>query len=181
MLLVEGRNTVSIQSQRLSTFPIEDIILKNSDLVYKLAYARTKNQADAEDLYQEVFLRTLHSQPQFNSDEHCKAWLIRVTVNCSINFFSSLWRKNVILTESPLKEGISNNPVYANPEKSEVFYAVMALPEKYRIIIHLYYYEDYSIVEIGEMLNRKEATVKTQLHRARKLLKQNLKGEYDYV
>lgn len=172
---------MSIQNQRLVTFPIEDIIRKNYDLVYKLAYTRTKSQADAEDLSQEVFLRCLNSRPQFNSEEHCKAWLIRVTVNCSINFFASLWRKNIILTESPLKEGIANSPDYTNQEKSIVFYAVMALPEKYRIVIHLYYYEDYSIAEIGKILNRKEATVKTQLHRARKLLEENLKGEYDYV
>lgn len=178
---MEGRNTVLIQNQESITFPIEEIIRKNSDLVYKLAYARTKNQADAEDLCQEVFLRCLNSQPQFNSDEHCKAWLIRVTVNCSNSFFKSMWRKKVILTESPLDEGMADRLRCTSQDKSEVFYAVLALPKKYRIILHLYYYEDYSVAEIGKILNQKEATIKTQLHRARKLLKQNLKGEYDYV
>lgn len=160
---------------------INNIIHQYSDMVYKLAYARTKNKADAEDLFQEVFLKCYKANLQFNSQEHCKAWLIRVTVNLSKNFLTSAWKRRNILTETPLWDFEKNNPDSSGDDKSEVFYAVMKLPEKYRIILHLYYYEDFSVTEIANILNRKESTVKTQLLRARKLLKQDLKGEYNYV
>ncbi|MDD4798744.1 MAG: sigma-70 family RNA polymerase sigma factor [Clostridia bacterium] len=169
------------QKPNLVDIPIADIMQKYSGMVYRLAYARTKNKADTEDLFQEVFLRCLKSNPQFNSDEHCKAWLIRVTVNCGKNLLTSMWRKKVVLTEKALEGFVGNDKDTLWDGKSEAFYAVMKLPEKYRIVIHLHYYEDYSVAEIGKILNRKESTVKTQLHRARELLKQELKGDYDYV
>lgn len=160
---------------------INNIIHQYSDMVYKLAYARTKNKADAEDLFQEVFLKCYKANLQFNSEEHCKAWLIRVTVNLSKNFLTSAWKRRNTLTETPLWDLEKNNADLSEDDKSEVFYAVMKLPEKYRIVIHLHYYEDFSVIEIANILNRKESTVKTQLFRARKLLKQDLKGEYNYV
>ncbi len=160
---------------------IERILQKYSKMVYRLAYARTKNRADAEDLLQEVFLRCLKSNVQFNSDEHCKAWLIRTTVNCSKNLLTSAWFKRTILLKNPVEDPAESDEGVPGEEKSEVFYAVLDLPEKYRMVVHLYYYEDYSVAEISEILSRKESTVKTQLYRARELLKQKLKGEYDYV
>jgi RNA polymerase sigma-70 factor (ECF subfamily) len=165
----------------MADIPIADIMQKYSGMVYRLAYARTKNKADAEDLFQEVFLRCLKSNLQFNSDEHCKAWLIRVTVNLSKNILTSGWHRKILLKEVPLENTEKNNNHSPKDDKSEVFYAVMQLPEKYRVVVHLYYYEDYSVTEIANILKRKEATVKTQLFRARELLKQDLKGEYDYV
>lgn len=160
---------------------IEELIQKHSNTVYRLAYARTKNKADAEDLFQEVFLRCIKSNIQFNNDEHCKAWLIRVTINCGKNLLTSMWRKKTTLTENPLEGSGENNNGMLWDGKSEVYFAVMDLPEKYRIVVHLFYYEDYSVQEISEILNRKESTIKTQLYRARQLLKLKLKGEYDYV
>ena len=156
---------------------IEFVLQKYSKTVYRLAYVRTKNRADAEDLLQEVFLRFLRSNIPFNDDEHCKAWLIRTTINCSKNLLTSAWFRKTVF----LEDGLENYANVAGKGKSNVFYAVLELPVKYRVVVHLYYYEDFSVAEISTMLNRKESTVKTQLYRARELLKKNLKGDYDYV
>ena len=156
---------------------IEQILRKYSNMVYRLAYARTKNRADAQDLLQEVFFRCLKSNVQFNDDEHCKAWLIRTTINCSKSLLSSAWFSKTVSMKENLPDSLHN----LEDEKSEIFYAVLELPVKYRMVVHLYYYEDYSVAELSKLLNRKESTVKTQLYRARELLKQKLKGEYDYV
>lgn len=170
-----------IKNKEIEDISINNIIYQHSDMVYKLAYARTKNRADAEDLFQEVFLKCYEANLHFNSEEHCKAWLIRVTVNLSKNFLTSAWKKRNILKGTHLWNLEKDNTDSLEDDKSEVFYAVMKLPEKYRVIIHLHYYEDFSVSEIANILNRKESTVKTQLFRARKLLKQDLKGEYNYV
>ncbi|NMA04011.1 MAG: hypothetical protein GX925_04815, partial [Clostridiales bacterium] len=84
------------------------------------------------------------------------------------------------LTENPIESSGENNIDIFWDDKSEVYFAVMDLPEKYRIVVHLFYYEDYSVRKISEILNRKESTIKTQLYRARQLLKLKLKGEYYY-
>ncbi len=172
MIVPEPQNTAT---------QIEHILQKYSKMVYRLAYARTKSRADAEDLFQEVFLRCLKNNVHFNSDKHCKAWLIRTTVNCSKNLLTSAWFKRIVPMKNPLEDSAESNEGVPGEEKSEVFYAVLDLPEKYRMVVHLFYYEDYSVAEISEILSRKESTVKTQLYRARELLKQKLKGEYDYV
>lgn len=156
---------------------IESVLQKYSKMVYRLAYVRTKNRADAEDLLQEVFLRFLKSNIQFNDDEHCKAWLIRTTINYSKNLLTSAWFRKTVFQE----DGLENYANVAEKGKSDIFYAVLELPAKYRVIVHLYYYEDLSVAEISTMLNRKESTVKTQLYRARELLKKKLKGDYGYV
>lgn len=156
---------------------IEFVLQKYSKMVYQLAYVRTKNRADAEDLLQEVFLRFLKSNIPFNDDEHCKAWLIRTTINCSKNLLTSAWFRKTVF----LEDGLENYANVAKKGKSDVFYAVLELPVKYRVVVHLYYYEDFSVAEISTMLNRKESTVKTQLYRARELLKKKLQGDYDYV
>jgi len=156
---------------------IESVLQKYSKMLYRLAYVRTKNRADAEDLLQEVFLRFLKSNIQFNDDEHCKAWLIRTTINYSKNLLTSAWFRKTVFQE----DGLENYANVAEKGKSDIFYAVLELPAKYRVIVHLYYYEDLSVAEISTMLNRKESTVKTQLYRARELLKKKLKGDYGYV
>lgn len=172
---------MTIQNAKLANISIDSILQDYSGMVYRLAYARTKNKSDAEDLFQEVFLKCYKANLQFKSEEHCKAWLIRVTVNPSKNFFTSSWHKKILLEETPLRNSEKDSSHPPEDDKSEVFYSVMKLPEKYRIVVHLYYYEGYSVIEIANILKRKESTVKTQLFRARELLKENLKGEYDYV
>lgn len=150
-----------------------EIVKKYFNMVYKLALSQSNNVANAEDITQEVFLRYIQKDIEFESEEHIKAWLIRVTINCSKSVYSSSWfKKNV-----PLSEEIA----FDEPEVSDVYYAVLELPQKYKTVIHLFYYEDLSVAQISEYLKIKESTVKSQLHRGRELLKNKLKGGYDFV
>ena len=153
----------------------EEITRKYFDMIYKLAFNQTKKHADADDVVQEVFLRYINNKVEFKSEEHIKAWLIRVTINCCKSIFTSSWFKRT--------EGLSEDiPVqFETQEESDVYTATAELPKKYRAVIHLYYYEDMSVSEISKCLNRNESTIKSQLHRARALLKTKLKGGSSFV
>ena len=142
---------------------LEKIINKYSDMVYRLAFVRTKTKENSEDVYQEVFLRLSRKLPTFKSEEHEKAWLIRVTINCSKNLLNSKFLKNTL----EINEEIS----FETEERHDIYYAVQELPLKDRTVIHLYYYENYKISEISKILKVKENTVKSQLSRAREKLK----------
>ena len=151
----------------------KEVINRYYDMIYRLALARTGSKAHADDVTQEVFLRYIQSNRDFENEEHTKAWLIRVTVNCSKDVFLNSWATKTV----PLTEDIA----FSTPEKSDVYYAVMELPQKYRTVVHLFYFEDFSLKEIAKYLNMNEATVRSQLHRARELLKTKLKEGYDFV
>lgn len=155
----------------------EETVDRHGILVYRLALAQTKNPDDAEDVFQEVFLRLVRSRQSFDSDEHLKAWLIRVTVNCSRSFWRSVLRRGEISL------GIKDFPgqnVQTTDEHSEVYDKVMHLPSKYRAVIHLYYYECMPIEDIGTALKIGYSAAARRLSRARKLLKQELmEGEYN--
>jgi len=144
---------------------IDEVLSLYADRIYRIAFARLKNQSDAEDIVQEVFMRYISYENTFSNEEHRKAWLIRVTINCTNSLLRSAWFKRT----TALNEDI---PIHMEEsESNELVKEVMKLPEKYRIVIHLFYYEDLSIKEIAAMLNMKESVVKTRLHRARNLLK----------
>lgn len=150
----------------------EEIIKQYSGMVYRLAFARAGTKHDADEIFQEVFLRFIKKKPVFHEEEHRKAWFIRVTINCSKSFWSSSWFKNV----QPIGDCIS----YETKEDMGLYHALQKLQPKYREVIHLFYYEDMSIDEIGKALDRKNSTVRTQLTRARAILKVFMK-EGDYV
>ncbi len=153
----------------------KDIIEKYFNMVYKLALSQTKSKTAADDVTQDVFLRYIKAEKDFGSEEHIKAWLIRVTLNCSKSMFSSSWFKKTV----PLSEEF--DIPFENREKSDVYYAVLELPPKYKAVIHLFYYEDLSIAQIAKYLGQKESTVKSQLSRGRDLLKEKLKGGDEIV
>ena len=139
-----------------------------SDMVYRLAFARVKNKYDADDILQEVFLRFIKVKENVNNDEHAKALLIRITINCSKSLLSSSWFKRT----EPLSENLSvSDPGF------DTLDAVLRLPQKYRTVIHLHYYMGYSVEEIAAILKSKPSTVKSQLHRARQMVKIDLEGE----
>ena len=121
--------------------------------VYRLAYARTGSRADAEDVMQEVFLRLLRAKPAFSSQEHAKAWLLRVASNCVSDLFRMPWRRR----EEPLEEEMT---APENPETGSVTEAVLSLPARYRIPVHLYYYEGYSVAEIAGIVGKREGRSK---------------------
>ena len=152
---------------------IERVINKYSDMVYKLAYARTKNKYDAEDVLQEVFLRYIRRKPEFQGMEHEKAWFLRVTINCSKNLFASFMKNKTI----PFLE----NQIGISDEERVLSEFLLKLPVKYLTVIHLFYYEDLKILEIAKLLELKEPTVKMQLTRARRLLKEYIEMEEQNV
>ncbi len=160
---------------------IERVVRTYGDMVLRLAVVNTNNMTEAEDIFQEVFLKLIRYQDSITSEEHLKAWLIRVTINQSHSHTTSFWNKftrgfssdNEIQDEKALQE------LFNKEEVSDVTKAVMGLPVKYRKVIHLYYYEEFSVKEIAEMLGENESTVKTRLARGRKILESRMKGVYE--
>ncbi len=150
----------------------EDAIDRYADMVYRLALSQMKNKTDADDLFQEVFIRLVSNVEKLESWEHVKAWLIRVTINCAKKHFDLYWNKNVDFIED--EERVRGEEAYELPEDEPVREAVAKLPPKYRLAVHLFYYEEFSVAEIAEQTGQKEGTVKSQLHRAREMLREML-------
>ena len=145
------------------------------DMIFRLCYTYMKNVPDAEDAAQDVFLKLIETQPEFDDAEHEKAWIIRVTINICKNrlrFFRIRRAERIENTNIAVYDKHNDTP--------EVLAAVLALPEKYRTVIHLYYYEEYSTPEIAQMIGRNESSVRSDLHRARARLKTVLKEGYDF-
>ena len=143
------------------------VVERWGDMVYRLALARTANVPDAEDVFQEVFLRFFRHEDRFANDEHRKAWLIRCTVNRCKSLLASPWRKRTVPLETTEEVGVED-------DYREVYAAVLSLPAKYRSVIHLYYFEGLSVAEMAQTLNVPEGTVKSQLSRGRALLREIL-------
>lgn len=144
------------------------------DRLFAAAFQVCGNAADAEDAAQEALLRYHLSDKEFENQEHIRAWLLRVAVNWAKNISRSFWRRNTL----PLEEYMETL-TFDCQESREIFREVMALPEKYRLVIHLYYYEDYSVEEIGRILGIRESNVKVRLSRGRQMLKATLQEVWD--
>lgn len=144
----------------------------HGDMVYRLALCRLGTKSDAEDVYQDVFLRLFRDDTVFRDDQHLKAWLIRVTVNCCTDLHRSAWFQK----SAPFEEWSADTaPV---PEDyADLWNAVAALPKELRTVIYLHYVEGYQTDEIASMLRCRPATVRTRLHRARNKLKLKLEED----
>jgi len=146
---------------------ITEIISRYSQLIYRLAYVRTGNRHDADDIYQEVFLRYVKACPAFRSEEHGKAWFIRVTVNLSNNLLKSAWRRKTV--------GIDNYAGYMDDipteEHGDLKAALMRLSAASRTVIHLYYFENMKVEDISKTLHMPASSVRVKLSRTRKKLK----------
>ncbi|WP_297521359.1 sigma-70 family RNA polymerase sigma factor [uncultured Clostridium sp.] len=151
------------------TIQVDEILDEFSNMVYRLAFSRTKNLHDAQDITQDVFIKLMSYKKNFESDEHLKSWLIRVTINSSKNLLTSAWFRKT----APLED----NLVTHIKEDSEVYKYVLDLPRKYRTVIHLFYYEGFKTQEIADILEVKEGTIRSQLNRARNILRDNIKEE----
>lgn len=149
-----------------------DMITCYGAMVYRLAYARMQNQHDADDIFQEVFLRYVRRVPVFESYTHGKAWFLRTTINCCKNFWMSAWqRKTTALTD------VEEQPVLYDTEEAQTLAeALSELPVKYRTVLHLYYYEGLTAEEIARIQQVPAGTVRMQLSRGRKMLKEKLEG-----
>ena len=148
---------------------VQNALNDYADMVYKIALTQTKSKYDAEDVFQEVFMRLVAHASDITSEEHLKAWLIRVTLNCCKKHFRMWNKKTVELTDDVPADKSMNDT-----EKIYILDAVMNLSPKYRAVIHMFYYEDLTVSEISSILQIKESTVKSQLNRGRSLLKETL-------
>ena len=144
------------------------------DRLFAAAFQVCGNAADAEDAAQEALLRYHTSEKQFESEQHIRAWLLRVAINCAKNVSRSFWRRNTV----PLEDYMETLE-FDSGQSRQIFREVMNLPEKYRLVIHLYYYEDYSVQEISAILSITQSNVKVRLNRGRQLLKKSLQEVWD--
>ena len=162
---------MQIQSLRTDDC-FEEVMERYSDMIYRIAYANVRVKEDAQDVFQEVWCRYYQKNKIFESEEHRRNWLINVTLKCCKKIYSSVRYKRTVLTDdmSLLREKL--------PERDfEIYDAVIRLPEKYRVPIYLYYYEDFSVNEISEITKINASTVRSQMKRGREKLKEILKGD----
>ena len=156
---------------------VERLVEEYSDLIFRIAFHNVGNRAEAEDITQSVFLKLMEKAPPFEDREHERAWIIRVTLNLCRDWFRSPWhRRRAGGLENP--ENMPS-PSREPGEGGEVLAAVLALPVRYRNVVYLYYYEDLPLARIAAILDTREGTVASWLHRARKRLRAALEGGFD--
>lgn len=165
-LLIEPRNTC----RGGEYMNIKEIYERQVKRVYCIAMLYLKNKADAEDAVQNVFIKLMEKPIEFESLEHEKAWFIMVTKNYCKDVLKSSWFRKVELGELP-------ELVQEDEEEQELLIHIYSLGKKYREVVYLYYYEEYSVKEISKILHRKESTIQTQLATARKKLRLKLEEE----
>lgn len=152
--------------------PVETLIARYKDRLFGAAFSVTQNQADAQDAVQNTFIKLYQNDPAFENEEHLRKWLFRTVYNQAKDIRRSFWHKNrVSLCE--LSETYHPEP----GAERDLFEAVLRLKEKERIVLQLFYYENYSVKEMAEILHLREATVRKQLSRARQALKHLLDEE----
>ena len=156
--------------------PVEKLIEQYQKHVFAAAFSVCQNIADADDVVQDTFLKYHCSQKEFSSQEHIKAWLLRVAINKAKDHLRSFWKKNTVSIEelamaSPDNEALT---IEQKDDGKKILENVMKLPTKYRIVIHLFYYDDLSVAEIAKVLGISESNVKTRLSRARNMLKKEI-------
>lgn len=139
------------------------------DVVYRATLNYCKNKSDAEDIVQNTFVKLLKTDTEFKDNDHIRKWLITVAMNECKNMWKSFWHRNITSFDE-----LDNEPEYQNSDEQELFEEVMKLPNKYSIVLHLYYYEGYSVKEIAQILEITESNVQTRLMRARNKLKERL-------
>lgn len=154
----------------ISAKDFEEIYHKYKNILYRIAFTYVKRQADAEDILQEVFAARLYKAPAFETDEHEKRWLVRVTVNYSKNYLKSFWHKNIDYMETPEIDISWEEDSF----KQGLIKEVLSLPDKCKAPMYLHYYEGYTCKEISQILGCKESTIKMRLKKGRELLKINL-------
>lgn len=154
--------------------PVQELIERYQGNLFVAAFQICKNREDAEDVVQDTFLQYHLSKKEYESEEHIRAWLLRVAINKAKNVNLTFWRRNKQSLEDYMED-----LTFETKEDSDLFEAVLALPEKYRMVIHLFYYEDYSVKEIAGVLKVNESNVKARLSRGRKMLKEALKEEWE--
>ncbi len=145
-----------------------------SDMIYRLCMIHLKNYADTEDVFQTVFLKYVLSSVSFESEEHEKAWFIRVTINACKDLIKCFFRSHTTSLDEVIK-----HPAALPPDYREVLEAVLSMPQKYRDVVYLHYFEDYTAPQISKILNKNVNTIYTLLTRSKIMLREKLGGD-DY-
>lgn len=155
--------------------PVQELIERYQKNLFAVAFNICKNQMDAEDVVQETFVQYYTTKKEFENEQHIRAWLLRVAMNKAKNLNVTFWKKHKCSLEDYME-----TLTFQDSHTRELFEEVMKLPEKYRIVMHLFYYEDYSVKEIADILKLSESNVKTRLCRGRTLLRESLKEEWEH-
>ncbi|MFG6322114.1 MAG: sigma-70 family RNA polymerase sigma factor [Lachnospiraceae bacterium] len=156
-----------------STEDVNRVMDAYADMVRRICFVHLKNRHDTEDVFQNVYMKYLLYEGTFESMEHEKAWFARVTINACTDWLRALSRRKWVSLDALAEESTELD----NPSK-EVLETVLKLPEKYRDVIYLFYYEGYTSVEIARILGKKENTVYTWLSRAKDILRERLGGDW---
>ena len=143
-----------------------------ADTVRRICMVHLKNYTDTEDVFQTVFLKYVQSAIQFESDEHERAWLIRVTINACKDLLKCFFRSRTLSIDQLIEQAAE-----LPPDNREVLEAVLSLPAKYRDVVYLHYYENYTAPQISRILGKNVNTVYTLLTRSKKMLKEKLGGD----
>jgi RNA polymerase sigma-70 factor (ECF subfamily) len=164
-------------------------IEKYADMIRRVCFIHLKNYHDAENIFQEVFLKYVMNDKKFESDEHEKAWLLRVAINACKDLIKSFFRQKVTSIDQLIGAGDESALAPAAPqapslsplpdESREILDAVLKLPEKYKDVVYLHYYEGYTALEVAALLRKNENTVYTWLSRAKAELRKTLGGRFD--
>lgn len=162
---------IGVQDMEKLAQNIEELYKRHNKMVYRICFSYLKNTEDTKDAVSEIFLKLIQTKITFQTSEHEKAWLLRATINFCKNFLKSWRRKNVNIDDYANIE--SENPF----KNYEVLKAVMELPDKYKYVIHLHYYEGYTSEEISKILKKPHSTIRYHLQEARKILKGVLENE----
>ena len=152
---------------------IAEIYERHKLTVYRVCFAFMKNPAYTEDSVQDTFFQLIKTGTAFESEEHEKAWLIRTASNLCKNTLRHWWRKRVNLDD------YENLPGIGDVEIDDTFSVVMGLPDKYKTVVYLYYYEGYTSVEISKILGKSQSTIRNYLHEARSVLREKLGGDFN--
>lgn len=145
-----------------------------SDTIRRLCMVYLKNYADTEDVFQTVFMKYILSSVSFENTEHEKAWLIRVTINACKDLLKNFFHRHIV----PLDE-ILEQPAQLPPDNREVLEAVLSLPKKYKEVVYLHYYEEYTAPQISQILGKNINTIYTLLTRSKIMLKEKLGDAYE--
>ena len=147
-------------------------IERHADTVRRLCMIHLKNYADTEDIFQTVFLKYVLSSVSFENEEHERAWFIRVTINACKDLLKNFFRSHTVSIDEVLEQ-----PAEIQEDNREVLEAVLSLPARYRDVVYLYYYEEYTAPEIGKILGKNVNTIYTYLTRSKRLLREKLGGD----
>lgn len=166
-----------MNQESLRADSMRESIEQYSNMVYRLAFSMMKNKDDADDIHQEVFVQYICHYPELESEEHKKSWLIRVTINTCKNWWKSAWRRKVCELLDNQEVPDPEDATLQWEQRYPIIEQIHNLPQKYKVVIHLFYYEEMSIKEIAHVLQLKESNVRARLTRARQKLKDVLEED----